>query len=243
MERDLCRLGECADEQPGGDDIDQPGVASERDGLLEDAAGAVKIERAGVLDQQEEREGHRRIADGVDDEGLLGGRDGARPLVPETDQQVGGEPDQAPADKQYEEVGRLDEEQHREDEEGHVGEVTAFLVLALHVADRVGDDQRADARDDEHHHQRQWIDEQVQLDLERVRLDQAEGCRDRPPVACRVAERGQESGHGRGKGDQRRRGGQVAGGAARHAVSAQGDREHRGQRSEQANPGGSGDHV
>ena len=42
----------------------------------------------------------------------------------------------------------LHEHEHREDEERHVREVAALLGLAVHVADRVRDDQRADARDD-----------------------------------------------------------------------------------------------
>ena len=48
----------------------------------------------------------------------------------------------------------LHEQEHREDEERHVREVAALLVVAVHVADRVEDDQAADAGDDQHHHRR-----------------------------------------------------------------------------------------
>ena len=55
-------------------------------------------------------------------------------------------------------------EHGREDEEGHVGEVAALLVVARHVADRVPHDQPADAGDDQHHHGRERIDEEREAD-------------------------------------------------------------------------------
>ena len=65
-----------------------------------------EVERAGLLDEQEERERERRVAEGVHDERLLAGRDGARALVPEVDQQVRGEADHAPAGEQEQQVAR-----------------------------------------------------------------------------------------------------------------------------------------
>ena len=58
-----------------------------------------------------------------------------------------------------------DEQQHREDEQRDVREVAPLLVLAVHVADRVGDDQRADAGDDQHHHHAQLVDEQREAEV------------------------------------------------------------------------------
>ncbi len=127
---------------------------------------SAEVERARLLDQQEERERHRRVAERVHDERLLGGGDRARPLVVEADQQVRREPDEAPADQQEEQVPALDEHQHREDEQRHVREVPALLVLAVHVADRVGDDQRPDAGDDQHHHDRERVGEDREADAE-----------------------------------------------------------------------------
>ena len=71
--------------------------------------------------------------DGVHDERLLRGRHRLGARVPEPDQQVGREPDEAPADEEQQEVPRLHEHQHREDEERHVREVPALLVVADHV--------------------------------------------------------------------------------------------------------------
>ena len=87
-------------------------------------------------------------------------------LVPEPDEEVGREADEAPADEQQEEVPRLHEHEHREDEERHVREVAALLVVAGHVAHRVPDDQPADAGDDEHHHARERVEQDLEVDLE-----------------------------------------------------------------------------
>ena len=103
--------------------------------------------------------------------------------MPEADQEIGREADEPPADEEYEQVAALDEQQHREDEEGDVCEVAALLVVAIHVADRVEDDQPTDAADDQHHHRAQRVDEQLQADAEMSRLEPRPGCRD---LAARV---------------------------------------------------------
>ncbi len=68
--------------------------------------------------------------------------------VPEADQQVGRETDEAPAGQQEHEVRRPGPAQHREDEQVQVGEEAPLLVVAVHVADRVDVDQEPDAGDD-----------------------------------------------------------------------------------------------
>src|SRR5919201_1395738 len=95
------------------------------------------------------------------------------PLVPEADQQVRAQAHHRPADDQEDEVVGQDEEQHREDEDVHVGEEAgvARAVLVLHVADRVGDDQTAHAGDDEAHEDREVVDQQAEGQLERAALD------------------------------------------------------------------------
>ena len=60
---------------------------------------------------------------------------------------------------------RLDEQEHREEKQRHVGEVAALLVLAVHVADRVGDDQRADPGDDQHHHHAQLVGQEREAEV------------------------------------------------------------------------------
>jgi hypothetical protein len=106
-------------------------------------------------------ERHRRVADRVHHERLLRGGDRARPLVPEADQQVRREADHSPAGEQQQQVAALDEQQHREHEQRDVAEVAALLGIAVHVADRVPDDQRADTADDEHHEDRERVDQDL----------------------------------------------------------------------------------
>ncbi len=123
-----------------------------------------EVERARLLDEQEEGEHERRVAEGVHDERLLAGRDRARALVPEVDQQVRREADHAPAGEQQQQVPGLDEEQHREDEQRLVGVVAPLLVVPTHVAGGVRDDQEADAGDDQHHEDRERVDEDLHPD-------------------------------------------------------------------------------
>ncbi len=163
VERQLGRLGDGATEQPERDEVERARRELSGRGGVERQR---EVERPGLEDEQEERERHRRVADRVHDERLLRGRHRLRPVVVEADQEVRGEADEAPADEQQQQVAAHHEHQHREDEEGHVGEVAALLVLALHVADRVPDDQPADAGDDQHHRQRDRVDEDLHRHLE-----------------------------------------------------------------------------
>ena len=95
LERELRRLRDRAAEQPERDEVDRPGAGLTA-GPVE---RRVERQRARPLDEQEEGERHRRVAERVHDERLLRGGDRARPLVVEADQQVGAEPDEAPADE------------------------------------------------------------------------------------------------------------------------------------------------
>jgi len=90
-------------------------------GLVDEvlAAENAELERPRLLDQQEERECHRRVADRVHDERLLRGRDRARPFVPKADQQVGREADHAPAREQEQQVGEEDDAVGRPGEGAH----------------------------------------------------------------------------------------------------------------------------
>ena len=158
LERDLRRLRHRAAEQAERDEVRlRRGEVGVKD---------CERERVRVRDEDEEGERHRRVAERIHHERLLRRLHCARTLVPEADQEVGRETDEPPADEQHEQVAALDEQQHREDEERDVGEVAALLLVAVHVADRVEDDQPADAADDQHHHRAQRVDQQLQADAE-----------------------------------------------------------------------------
>ena len=196
-----------------------------------------EIELAGLLDEQEERDRERRVAEGVHDERLLAGPDGARALVPEVDQQVGGEADHAPSGEQEQHVAGLDEQEHGEDEERLVGVVASLLVVTLHVADGVREDQEADARDDEHHEDGQRVDDDVEAD---VQVAGREPGPERRDVDALLRVLGEELREGVGRGDERHAdaaGRQQTGQAAADPVPGEGDRHDGGRRSEERDPG------
>src|SRR5581483_7022808 len=181
-----------------------------------------------------------RVADRVHDERLLRRRDGGGPLVPEADQQVRREADQPPADEQQQQVAALDEHQHREDEERHIGEVAPLLVVAVHVPDGVEDDEPTDTGDDEHHHRAQRIDEHGQADLEAAALQPRPCGREvAAPVALRAQAEERPDRAGERDEDARRR--DPAGRDARDAVAGEQDEQRPGERREQAEPR-AGDH-
>ncbi len=236
MERDLRRLRDRPAEEPERDEVHCR--RREPVDIFEDAEVG---ERAGLPDEQDEPERERRVADRVHHERLLRGRDCLRLLMPEPDEQVRREPDEPPADEQQEEVPRLHEHEHREDEERHVGEVATLLVVACHVPHRVPDDEPADARDDEHHRARERVEQDLELDLEVARLEP--GVRGGDDLAVgRVgrpqAEEGDERAAEREEGRER---GDVRGGAARDPRPRERDRDRPRERRQQADPG-AGDH-
>ena len=168
VEGDLRRLRDRAAEQPERDERHDGVRELTRLGGLEDDA---EVEAPDLCDRQEEGERHERVAEGVDHERLLRGGDRRGALVVEADQEVGGEPDEAPPDEEQQQVAAHHEQEHREDEERHVGEVAALLVVARHVPVRVEDDQPADPGDDEHHHEREGVDQELEADLELACLE------------------------------------------------------------------------
>ena len=161
VEWDLSRLCECTDEQQ---QTGNRGLCfAELVGRGEDAAVR---DGAEVDEEQEDADRQANVTDGVHDEGLLGSLDGRRLVVPEANQQVRGESDEAPADQELHEVATDDEHQHREHEHVHVREEATLLRIALHVSDREDVDQEADARHDHQHQRRQLVEPDVKANAE-----------------------------------------------------------------------------
>ena len=162
--------------------------------------------------------------------------------MPEPDEEIGGEPDEPPADEEQEEVARLHEHEHREDEERHVREVPALLVVAGHVAHRVPDDQPADAGDDEHHHARQRIEEDLEVDVEVAGGEPRVRRGDLLALGRVLAVKPYERDDGASEGDEGRERRDPAGSPPRDVLIHGGDHgcPHEGR--QQADPG-TGDHV
>src|ERR1700674_1021492 len=124
-------------------------------------------------EQHKRAQDHADVADDVHDECFPSRENRRAARVPEADQEVRAQADQPPADDQEHEVPGQDQQQHREDEDVHVGEEAgvAGVVFVSHVADGVSDDQPADAGDDKAHEDREVVDQQVEGHNERAALD------------------------------------------------------------------------
>ena len=77
------------------------------------------------------------IADAVDDERLDRRGIGRRLVVPEADQQIGGEADAFPAEEHLDEVVGGHQHQHREGEQRQIGEEARLARVLLHIAPAV----------------------------------------------------------------------------------------------------------
>ncbi len=240
MERNLRGLRDGAAEQAERDENGHRAARLER--LLGTGEDRAELEAADVLDDQEEREHERRIAEGVDDERLLAGGDCALAPPPEVDQQVRREPDHAPAGEQEEEVPRHDEQEHREDEQRLVGVVAALLLVAADVAGGVGEDEEADAGDDQHHEHRELVDVDVETGREAPGVQPRPQRRGMCALLRALAEKGREDDRRADEGDQYRAGRNEPGLTPAHPVPGRGQERDRAGRCEQRDPGG-GDHA
>ena len=133
---------------------------------MDAAEESLEIENPQVEEDQERGEDHADVADGVHDEGLARRQHGRVALEPEADEQIGTEANQGPADDQPDEVAGEDEQEHREDEEVHVGEEAREAGILPHVADRVDVDQEADPGDHQDHQGGKGIDIEIEGDVE-----------------------------------------------------------------------------
>jgi hypothetical protein len=235
VEAELRRLAHRADEQEDADERHRvEALAEEADG----GAGHARRGRENLRDvdgaeDQERREDAQReaeIADPVDQEGLERRRVGRGLVVPEADEQVGGEANALPAEEHLDEVVRRHQHQHREGEERQVGEEAGLAVVLRHIAPAVEVDERRDCRHHHEHYGSERIHPERPVDLEAARVDPGE---DRMELALLGAgDEAEEDRPGqRAGGEERRRGDQLGGEVADQAVAEAGD-DRRQQRQE-----------
>jgi hypothetical protein len=116
---------------------------------LQQPLGAVRearpVERTAVMREEEHPTDEAEVADAVGEEGLLARGRVGHLVVPEADEKVGAEPHAFPADEQERQVVPEDENQHREDEQVHVGEEAPVGLVVRHVRSRVQVNEEADA--------------------------------------------------------------------------------------------------
>src|SRR5262249_28207631 len=75
-----------------------------------------------------------------------------RLMNPETDQQIGGETNQLPADKEQEQTISDDQPEHGGREKGEVGEETDEMRIRRHVAHAENEDPETNEGDHDQHH-------------------------------------------------------------------------------------------
>ena len=156
VERHLRALGERADEHE-----------HQRDGHRRAArrVGEDRRERrrAGLLHEQDQPEQHDQAAEGRDEQRLLRGPAALGRLVVEADEQPRGDARELPEDVEQQQVVRQDQPEHRPREGGEDPREAAEPGLAgAEVAGAVDEDERADARDQGDHEQRERVEPQVE---------------------------------------------------------------------------------
>ena len=175
VQEELRRLAHGADEQQqAGERQRVPVVAEEVECVLPASSAArgkiaAKRDRAEQHEDQEDAEREAEVADAVDDEGLDGGGVGGGLLVPEADQQIGGEAHAFPAEEQLHEVVGRHQRQHGEGEQRQIGEEARPVRILGHVADGVEVHERRDRGDHDQHHRRQRVDAEGPVDLKVAR--------------------------------------------------------------------------
>ena len=173
VQRELRRLAHRADEQADADRGQQrasrwpagrsrPATACLGEHLARSRACRSRRDQA---DAEQEAE----VADAVDQEGLQVGVDRRRAVVPEADQQVRHQAHRLPAEEQLQEVVAHHEHQHREREQRDVGEEALVARVVGHVADGVDVHHQRHEGHDQHHRDRQRIDQEADFQLQRRR--------------------------------------------------------------------------
>jgi hypothetical protein len=100
------------------------------------------------LKSDEDADEEADVADAGHDEGLLGGGDGGGLLVPEADEEEGGEADELPEDEGLEEIDCIDEAEHGPAEEAEHGEEARLGGVLGHVTECIELDEEGDEGDD-----------------------------------------------------------------------------------------------
>ena len=138
--------------------------------------GEDRRDRDGAEHQEgaEDAEREAEIADAVDDERLQRGGVGRGLVVPETDQEVGREPDPFPAEEHLHQAVGGHQHQHGEGEQRQIGEEARLAGVLGHIAPAVDVDEAGDRRHHHQHHRGQRVDAQRPVDLQGARVDELE---------------------------------------------------------------------
>jgi hypothetical protein len=105
-----------------------------------------------------------QVADAVDDEGLTGRVGVEALLIPEADEQVGGQTHPLPANEHHRQTVAQDEQQHGRDEQVEITEEAAIAGVAVHVTDGPEVNQEAHPGHHHQHHARKVVEVEAKRD-------------------------------------------------------------------------------
>ena len=201
----------------------------------------LELERPRLLDEEEERERECRIPTAFMMNAFFAAATAAGRSCSKPIRRYDERPTRPQAGQEDEEIAAFDEQQHREDEERHVAKEAALLVDLVHVAERVADDERADAGDDEHHEDGELIDVDLEAEVEVAGREPAPRRRGLRTLGLVAREHLEEAPDGGGERAGHRRCRDQTRCTAGDRVAEQRDRECPGEREKEADPAG-GDH-
>ena len=165
VQQELRRFAHGADEQQDADQVEHVDLrAQELHGLADllrrGSKHRVVLDGVEHGEDGEDAEGETEIADAVDDEGLDRGGVGGGLVIPEADQEIGGETDAFPAEEQLQEIVGGHQRQHGEGEERQIGEEARLIRILVHVADGVEVHEPRHGGHHHQHHRRERVDAQ-----------------------------------------------------------------------------------
>ena len=126
-------------------------------------------ECAEIRQQEKDSDQKSKVADAVDDERFLAGIGRRCFLKPEPDQQVRREAHTFPSDKHQQGIAGQHQHRHEEEEQIQIGEVAPVAFFLVHVTDGVDVNQETDAGDDQQHDQRELVENEAEVDVQRAR--------------------------------------------------------------------------
>ena len=115
-------------------------------------------------EEPDDAEEEEDVADAGGEEGFFGGCCGGGFLIPEADEQVGGEADQFPAHEQQKDAVGDDDAEHGSCEEREEAEEAGEVFVVGHVTDGVDEDEQADEADHHQHDGGERIENPAEID-------------------------------------------------------------------------------
>ena len=162
VQQELGRFAHCPHEQQYAGQRQRVGVPAEKvDGLAGQLRGTgengFKVGRADQHENGKNTERETEVADTVDNERFDRRGIRRRFVVPESDQQIAGQPDALPAKEELHQIVCGHQHQHREGEQREIAEEARTVRILVHVADGIDMHERRDRVDHDQHHGRKRI--------------------------------------------------------------------------------------